>query len=203
MSLDEVGRRRAILGVFRRRRARAIISAIPMVAALLVIELSEEDPDFQVLGFRGQGLVAGAIGVVVLCAVYHLVAWRCPVCGRAFTRGLAVGSCNRCGTVFSERWVAQATPAVPPSPEQEEAVRVAVERYRARTTRISRLGIVPIAAGLALLGIASFGEPRPSWPALGLMAAGLVLVADAAWRTRVGVYRRAERVRRAVSRDLG
>jgi hypothetical protein len=35
------------------------------------------------------------------------------------------------------------------------------------------------------------------------MAAGLVLVADAAWWARVGVYRRAERVRRSVSRHLG
>jgi hypothetical protein len=203
MSFDEAGRRRAILVAFRRRRARAIIAAIPVGAALLVIGLSQEDPELQVLGLRGRGLVAGAIGVVILCALYQLVAWRCPVCGRSFTRGLAVGSCDRCGTVFSERWVAQATPAVPPSPEQEEAVRVAVERYRARTTRISRLGIVPLASGLVLMGIASFGEPRPSWPALGLLAAGLVLVVDAAWRARVGVYRRAEQVRRSVFRHPG
>lgn len=197
MSLDEVGRRRAILAAFKQRRERAIIAAIPVVAALLVIGLSKDDPDFQVLGFRGQGLVAGAIGVVVLCAIYHLVAWRCPVCGRAFTRGLAVGSCGRCGTVFSERWVAQAPLAVPPSPEQEEAVRVAVQRYRGRTAWISRLGIVPLAAGLVLLGISSFGEPRASKLVLGLLAAGLVLVVYAGWAARVGVHRRADRVRRS------
>ena len=100
---DARSRQQQIVTEFRRRREREMIAAIPFLAGASVAYTAYRDPTFRIMGVSGMPLLLPALAVVAACCVYHLVNWRCPVCGRVFLTGIFVSSCDRCGTVFQER----------------------------------------------------------------------------------------------------
>jgi len=86
---------------FAERKRNQIIVSVPLIAMIILLVLSGENPDQLVLGMpvavwgpAFAALVAGGVG-------FSLYNWRCPACNKYLGKSINPKFCAKCGAALS------------------------------------------------------------------------------------------------------
>jgi hypothetical protein len=209
--------RQEILAAFHRRRTWTLLALVPFLIGTVLL-LKAGDLDFDLGGLSGEELGLCGFALIGVSVVASILVWRCPVCGKGFSRRLSVPLCPQCGTVFSEpEDVPTADPAGARREHLERALASEIKKYRKdssvfriRGIRMIFLGLV--AAATLPLGLGSmpdswltrtFGDHAPLAAALAaggfMILAGILIVV---FQTR-SIDARAQRHERELRERMG
>jgi hypothetical protein len=83
--------------LFRRRRTRRRVLAIPVTLAVLMLLWVGSGSVNAIFGIPDTVLVIGLFAIIVGAFVFQAIDWRCPKCGEYLGRGVSALSCRRCG----------------------------------------------------------------------------------------------------------
>ena len=80
---------------FSTRRRNQIVLAVPLIAVILLLALSEEKES--ILGVPFSIVGPAAIVLIIGAVVFSLYNWRCPACNRYLGRTISPRFCAKCG----------------------------------------------------------------------------------------------------------
>lgn len=89
--------KRAFREEFKRKRARQLYSATPVILIMIGIFVLRRGNHPQIMGVPAEIFLGGVVVLIAAIALFSMYNWRCPACGGYLGRGINPRFCAKCG----------------------------------------------------------------------------------------------------------